>query len=52
MSKVFKIGITDKNNKKINEVKSIEVLENKGVVGDRHFDEFNDPLLSTIFDRV
>ena len=43
MSKVFKIGITDKNNKKINEVKSIEVLENKGVVGDRHFDEFNDP---------
>ena len=43
MSKVFKIGITNKNNKKINEVKSIEVLENKGVVGDRHFDEFNDP---------
>jgi len=43
MSKVFKIGITDKNNKNINEVKSIEVLENKGVVGDRHFDEFNDP---------
>ena len=43
MSKVFKIGITDKNNKKINEVKSKEVLENKGVVGDRHFDEFNDP---------
>ena len=43
MSKVFKIGITDKNNKKINEVKSIEVLESKGVVGDRHFDEFNDP---------
>ena len=43
MSKVFKIGITDKNSKKINEVKAIEVLENKGVVGDRHFDEFNDP---------
>ena len=43
MSKVFKLGITDQNNKKINEVKSIEVLENKGVVGDRHFDEFNDP---------
>ena len=43
MSKVFKIGITDKNNKKINEVKAIEVLENKGIVGDRHFDEFNDP---------
>ena len=43
MSKVFKIGITDKNSKKINEVKAIEVLENKGIVGDRHFDEFNDP---------
>tara|TARA_Y100001958_G_C21154875_1_gene490136 strand:- start:590 stop:1036 length:447 start_codon:yes stop_codon:yes gene_type:complete len=43
MSKVLKLGITDKNNKKINEVKKIEVLENKGVVGDRHFDELNDP---------
>ena len=43
MSKVFKLGITDKNNKKIHEVKAIDVLENKGVVGDRHFSEFNDP---------
>ena len=43
MSKVFKLGITDKNNKKINEVKFIEVLSNKGVVGDRHFNEYNDP---------
>ena len=43
MSKVFKLGVTDKNNKKIIEVKAIEVLENKGVVGDRHFKEFNDP---------
>jgi len=43
MSKVFKLGITDSNNKKINEVKSIEVLINKGVVGDRHFSEYNDP---------
>ena len=43
MSKVFKLGITDKNNGEINEVKSIEVLANKGVVGDRHFDDFNDP---------
>ena len=43
MSKVFKIGITGENNKKINEVKSIEVLENKGVVGDRHFNNYNDP---------
>ena len=43
MSRVFKIGITETNNKKINEVKKIEVLSNKGIVGDRHFREFNDP---------
>ena len=43
MSKVFKLGITDINNKKIKEVKSIEVLANKGVIGDRHFKDFNDP---------
>ena len=43
MSKVFKLGITSNNNKKIEEVQSIEVLANKGVVGDRHFDNYNDP---------
>jgi len=43
MSKVFKLGIADKNNKEIKEVNSIEVLANKGVIGDRHFDDFNDP---------
>ncbi|MBT7816300.1 MAG: MOSC domain-containing protein [Polaribacter sp.] len=43
MSKVFKLGITNSNNKEIKEVKSIEVLANKGVVGDRHFKDFNDP---------
>ena len=43
MSKVFKLGITSNNNKKIEEVESIEVLANKGVVGDRHFDNYNDP---------
>ncbi len=43
MSKVFKIGITKKNNKIIEEVSSVEVLANKGVVGDRHFNEYNDP---------
>ena len=42
MSKVFKIGITKKNNEIIEEVSSIEVLANKGVVGDRHFNEYND----------
>ena len=43
MSQVFKLGITSFNNKKIKEVDSIEVLANKGVVGDRHFDDYNDP---------
>ena len=43
MSKVLKLGITKDNNKEIDEVNSIELVANKGVVGDRHFDEYNDP---------
>ena len=43
MSHVFKLGITKNNNRKIEETDSIEVLANKGVVGDRHFDDYNDP---------
>ena len=43
MSEVYKLGISVNNNKSINEVSSINVLANKGVVGDRHFKEFNDP---------
>jgi len=43
MSKVLKLGITSTNNKKIIEVDFIDVLSNKGVVGDRHFDDHNDP---------
>ena len=43
MSKIIKIGITPSNNKEIEEVSSIKVLANKGIVGDRHFNEFNDP---------
>ena len=43
MSKVIKLGITNSNNKKIKEVESIEVLANKGVLGDRHFRDYNDP---------
>ena len=42
MSKVFKIGITPFNNKAIKEVDSIDVMANKGIVGDRYFKEFND----------
>ena len=43
MSEVLKLGIASKNNETIDEVNSIEVLTNKGIVGDRHFKEFNDP---------
>jgi len=43
MSEVYKIGITINNNQPINEVNSINVLANQGIVGDRHFNEFNDP---------
>jgi MOSC domain-containing protein YiiM len=43
MPEVYKLGISVNNNKPIKEVSSIDVLANQGVVGDRHFNEFNDP---------
>ena len=43
MSVVYKLGISLKNNQTLHEVKSIDVITNHGVVGDRHFKEFNDP---------
>ena len=43
MSQVIKIGITKKNNQKIIEVLSINTIANKGILGDRHFNEYNDP---------
>ena len=43
MAKVIKLGLTDKNNQKIKEVKTIDVIKNQGIVGDRHLREFNDP---------
>ena len=42
MSEVIKLGIVRKNNQKIEEIEAIEVLEGKGIVGDRHFRENND----------
>lgn len=42
MSQVLKIGIVKYSGKKIEEVKKIELLSDKGVVGDRHFNEHND----------
>ena len=43
MSEVYKLGISNKSNQQINEVNSIDILANQGVVGDRHFKEFNNP---------
>ena len=43
MTEVFKIGIANKNNQQIQEVNSVEVFANKGILGDRHFKEYNDP---------
>ena len=43
MSEVLKLGITAINNQTIQEVDSIEVIANQGIVGDRHFKKFNDP---------
>tara|TARA_Y100001970_G_C14249395_1_gene870695 strand:- start:3830 stop:4276 length:447 start_codon:yes stop_codon:yes gene_type:complete len=43
MSEVFKIGITQNSNHKIEEVLSIEVVANKGIIGDRHFHDYNSP---------
>ena len=42
MSKVFKIGVTKMNNQAIQEVKEINLLAGKGIIGDRHFDENNE----------
>ena len=44
MAEVFKIGITQNNNKKIDEVNSVELIANKGIVGDRYFKDFSDPI--------
>ena len=44
MAEVFKIGITQNNNKNIEEVNSVELIANKGIVGDRYFKDFSDPM--------
>jgi len=44
VAKVLKIGITQNNNKKIDEVNSIDLIANKGIVGDRYFKDFSDPM--------
>ena len=43
MSSVLELGISELGGKEIKSVKSIKVVENKGIVGDRHFHDYNDP---------
>ena len=43
MSKIIKIGITEFNNKEIVEVNTIDLVAGKGIIGDRHFKDYNDP---------
>ncbi|MDA9662690.1 sulfurase [Candidatus Pelagibacter sp.] len=43
MSKIIKIGITEFNNKEIVEVNTINLVAGKGIIGDRHFKDYNDP---------
>ena len=43
MPKVIKIGITKNNNQEIVNVSEIELIAGKGIKGDRHFQDYNDP---------
>ena len=43
MSEVIKIGITKNHNQEIIEVNEINLIAGKGIVGDRHFRDYNDP---------
>ncbi len=44
MSEILKIGLTKDHNKKIIETSEIDLIAGKGIIGDRHFKDFNDPL--------
>ncbi len=43
MAEIIEIGITGYNNKKIIKVPEIEAIAGKGILGDRHYKDFNDP---------
>ena len=43
MSKIIKIGLTKNHNQEIIEVTEIDLVAGKGIIGDRHFKDFNDP---------
>ena len=43
MSEVIKIGVTKNHNQEIIEANEISLIADKGIVGDRHFRDYNDP---------
>ena len=49
MSEVFKICITKNSGEKMQDIDSIEVLANKGIVNDRYFNENNDQDIQITF---
>ena len=44
MSKIIRIGFTEDHNKEIIETSEIDLIAGKGIVNDRHFKDYNDPL--------
>ena len=44
MSRIIKIGFTKDHNKKIIETSEVDLIAGKGIVNDRHFKDYNDPL--------
>ena len=44
MSEIIKIGFTKDHNKEIIETNEIDLIAGKGIVNDRHFKDYNDPL--------
>ena len=49
MSEVFKICITKNSGEKMQDIDSIEVLANKGIINDRYFNENNDQDIQITF---
>ena len=43
MSEIIKIGLTKNHNQEIIEVREINLVAGKGIVGDRHFKDYNEP---------
>ena len=43
MPEIIKIGLSKNHNQEIIEVTEIDLVAGKGIVGDRHFKDFNDP---------